>query len=383
MRTVLFLVRKEFLQVFRDRAMLFQMAVIPLVQLLVLAFAATFEIRSTRVHVVDADRSAASRDLVSRFTATGRFEVVEYSADMERADRQLLARDVSLIVRVPHGFERSLLREGAAPVQLVLNAEEGAAAGVVRSYATEILSDHSARLGAELRPDARNVRAAADAPPVPGAARIDVRTRGWFNPEMDYTDYMVPGILVSLVTLIGTLLSAQNIAREKELGTLEQLNVTPIGRGAFIAGKLIPFWIIAMVELSLGLALARLAFGIPLRGSLLLVFAAAAVYLVGALGVGLWISTLVDTQQQAMFVAFFVMMVYLLMSGIFTPVDSMPPAVRWFTEINPIKHFVVIMRAVLMKGAGFAEVRTPFLASAAFAGVVLTLAVRQHRKTSA
>jgi ABC-2 type transport system permease protein len=264
----------------------------------------------------------------------------------------------------------------------VLNAEEGAAAGVVRSYATQIISDYAAGLGAELRPNPRSVRSAADVPPARGVPRIKVRTRGWFNPEMSYKDYMVPGILVSLVTLIGTLLSAQNVAREKELGTLEQLNVTPISRGQFIAGKLIPFWIIGMLELSLGLALAWLAFDIPIRGSLLLVFASAAIYLVGALGVGLWISTLVDTQQQAMFVAFFVMMIYLLMSGIFTPVDSMPGAVRWFTEVNPIKHFVVIMRAVLMKGAGFWEIRTPFLAATAFAGIILALAIHQYRKTS-
>jgi len=369
-RTVLVLVRKEFLQIFRDRATLFQMLVIPVVQLVVLAFAASFEVRTTRMHVVDLDRSRVSRELVSRFAATGRFEVAAISASAELADRDLLARDVSLVLRVPHGFERSLARDGRAPVQLVLNAEQGAAAGVVRSYAAQVIADQAAALD----------RAGA---PAPAAPRLDVRTRDWFNVEGDYKAYMVPGILVSLVTLVGTLLTAQNIAREKELGTLEQLNVTPITRGQFVAGKLLPFWIIGMVELALGFAVARLLFDVPMVGSVALLFAAAGVYLVGALGVGLWVSTLVDTQQQAMFVTFFIVVVYFLLGGIYTPVDSMPAPVRVLTELNPIKHFVVVMRAVLMKGAGAREVLTPLLALVAFAATAFTLAVRQHRKTTA
>ncbi|HZG43888.1 MAG TPA: ABC transporter permease, partial [Longimicrobium sp.] len=333
MRTIRFLVRKEFLQIFRDRATLFQMVMMPVVQLVVLAYAATFEIRQTRMHVVDLDRTATSRELVSHFRATGRFDVEGYSASMEQANRQLLARDVTLVLRIPDGFERSLVREGAAPVQLVLNAEEGAAAGVVQSYAMQIISSYGADLAVELRPNVQSVRAKVNAAPARGVPRIEVRTRGWFNPEMDYKDFMVPGILVSLVTMIGTLMTAQNIAREKELGTLEQLNVTPITRGQFIAAKLIPFWIIGMAELALGLAIARLLFGISMVGSLLLVFLAAAVYLTGALGVGLWISTLVETQQQAMFVTFFILVVYFLLGGIYTPIDSMPGGVRWFTEL--------------------------------------------------
>lgn len=379
MRTIFFLVRKEFLQVFRDRATVAQIFIIPFVQLTVLAFAATFEIKNTRVHVVDLDRTRTSRELVSHFTATGRFDVVGYSASMEAANRQLLAREVSLVLQLPHGFERQLVRDGRAPLQMVLNAEEGAAAGVIRSYATQILSSYAADLNVELRPRLATVSPA----PARGVARIEPRTRGWYNPEMDYKAYMVPGILVSLVTLVGTLLAAQNIAREKELGTLEQINVTPITRGQFIAGKLIPFWIMGMVELALGMGLAKLLFDIPMRGSLLLVFAMTAVYLVAALGVGLWISTLVDTQQQAMFVTFFIVVVYFLLGGIYTPIDSMPGPVQWLAALNPIKHFVVIMRAVMMKGAGFTDILTPFFALLTFAVVVFTLAVRQYSKTSA
>lgn len=383
MRTIRFLVRKEFLQIFRDRATLFQMVMIPMVQLVLLSFAATFEVKTTRMHVVDLDRSSTSRALLARFTATGRFETVGYSASMTAADRDLLAGAATLILAIPAGFERSLVREGGAPIQLVLNAEQGAAAGIVRGYATQILTAYSAELVTEQHSGPGSVRAMGSAPPARGGHTIDVRTRGWYNPDMNYKDYMVPGILVSLVTIIGTLLTAQNIAREKELGTLEQLNATPITRGQFIAAKLIPFWIVAIVELTLGLALARLLFDIPLEGSLPIVFLAAAIFLVGALGLGLWISTFAETQQQAMFIAFFILVVYLLLGGIYTPIDSMPRAIRWIAQANPITHFVVIMRAVLVRGAGIADVAGHLAVLTLFAATIFTLAVRQYQKTSA
>ncbi|HEX8694118.1 MAG TPA: ABC transporter permease [Longimicrobium sp.] len=382
MRTILFLVRKEYLHVFRDRATVFQVFAIPIIQLLVLANAATFEVKDTRVHVVDLDRTRTSRELVSHFAASGHFVIAGYSASPKAGDRDLLARRATMVLQVPPNFERDLVRTGTAPVQLVLNAEEGAAAGITRAYGARILTAYAGELGVELRPGFRSVRA-GEPPPVPGRARIEVRSRGWYNPELDYRDYMVPGILVALVTIVGTLLTAQNIAREKEMGTLEQLNVTPVTRAQFIAGKLLPFWLLALVELALGLALARLVFHVPMRGSLLLVFAVTAVYLVAALGIGLWISTLAETQQQAMFVTFFILVVYLLLGGIFTPVDSMPGWVQALSELNPVKHFVAIMRAVLVKGAGFAAIQRPFFTLVAYASVVFLLAVRQYSKTSA
>ena len=204
--------------------------------------------------------------------------------------------------------------------------------------------------------------------------------RPLYNVTQNYKHYMVPGILVALMTIIGTLLSAQNIAREKELGTLEQLNVTPITRGQFIIAKLLPFWVLGLVELSLGLLVGWLVFDIPMRGSIPLLFGVAGVYLTVALGIGLWISTLVETQQQAMFVTFFIVNIYLLMSGLFTPVDSMAPWVRDVSMINPVRHFVTISRAILMKGAGPAEIAQPFLILAGTAVLVLVFAVAQYRK---
>lgn len=383
MRTLLFLVRKEFTQIFRDRTMLRMLIVMPIAQLLVLSSAATFEVQEATVYLVDQDRSAASRGLAQRLVASGRFVVAESSASMARADEALLDRRVKVILRIPADFERQLVRTRTAPVQLVLNAEDGAGAGVIQSYLTRILSDYGVELGRTLQPSVRTARSGDFPPPARGEVAIRASHRGWYNPQLEYTDYMVPGILVLLVTIVSTAVASMNIVREKEIGTLEQLNVTPLTRTHFIAGKLTPFWIIALVDMALGLLVAHLVFDVPMRGSLVLVFAATLVYLFVALGIGLWISTVVETQQQAMFLTFAVNMVYLLMSGLFTPIASMPVWAQWVAQLSPVKHFIVIMRSVLVKGAGFAEIQLPLYVLAVYGTLVLALAVRQHSRTSA
>lgn len=368
MRTVGFLLRKEFRQVRRDRVMLVQIFAIPLVQLLVLANAATFEIRDTRMRVVDASRSVASRDLARGFAASEYFSVDGVSAGMRPADERLLAGDVSLILRIPTGFDRELARGESASVQLVVSATDGAAAGIVAGYARAIVADYEAtRVG----PAGRT----AD-------GHIEIESRGWYNEALDYQQHMVPGILVVLVTIIGTLLASMNIVREKEIGTLEQLNATPLRRSEFIAGKLLPFWILALLELGFGLVVARLVFDIPMRGSLALLFGAGGIYLVVALGVGLWISTVADTQQQAMFVTYFFLMINLFMSGLFTPIASMPAWGRIAAEFIPLKHFIDIARSVLVKGAGPEALAVPLLALVAMGLVVFTVSVRQYSKTA-
>jgi ABC-2 type transport system permease protein len=385
MRRILILAWTEVLHVVRDRATLAQVLLIPFVQLLVLANAATFEIRDTPIYVVDEDHSSVSRALVTRFAASGNFRIAGASPSPELANEHLLAGDVTMVLTIPREFERDLVRTRAGTVQLVVNAEKGMAAGIVQFYASRILTRYAGELSMQVAPRLSLPQTASgeESAPRPGAPQLDVQTRAWFNPTLDYTHYMVPGILVALVTLIGTLLTAQNIAREKELGTLEQLNVTPITRGQFIAAKLIPFWVLAMFELGGGLVLGHVVFGVPVLGNPLLLFAVSAVYLVAALGIGLWISTIVETQQQAMFVTFFVMMIYLLMSGLFTPIDSMPRWVQIVAELNPVRHFVAISRAVLVKGAGLAEIQRPFGTLVVFAIVVFTLAVRQYSKRTA
>jgi ABC-2 type transport system permease protein len=366
MRRILFLAQAEVLHVLRDRVLLAQVLVVPVVQLLILSNAATFEIRNTPIYTVDLDRTSTSRGLINRLAASGHFQIAGTVPSLDRANEALLAGTVTMVVVIPHDFEVSLTKTGVAPVELSVNAEKGSAAGIVQSYASRVLADYATELS-----------------PMHAAPPIDVRVRGRYNPTLNYKHYMVPGILVALVTMIGTLLSAQNIAREKELGTLEQLNVTPITRGEFIVAKLLPFWVLGLLELSLGLIVGTLVFDIPVRGSVPLLFGVAGVYLAVALGIGLFVSALVETQQQAMFVTFFIVNIYLLMSGLFTPIDSMAPWVRVASQINPVRHFVTIARAILIKGAGPAEIARPFLVLAISAAVALTIAVRQHRKRAA
>lgn len=375
MRTIRFLLQKEFLQIFRNRAMLPIIFVMPIVQLLVLANAATFEVKNTRVGLYDEDRSGTSRRLVSELAASGYFKVEREALAAEPLDEALLRGEVRMILHIPSAFERDLRLGRPAPVQIILNAEDGATAGVVQAYLTQILARFSREIRAEVVQPAEG---AASRPPV-----IAVTPAFWYNPDLDYETYMVPGILVILVTMIGTFLSAMNVVREKEIGTIEQLNVTPIRKGHFIVGKLLPFWILALVELAFGLVVAWLVFRIPMLGSLPLVFAMAGLYLLGMLGLGLWISTVTSTQQQAMFIAWFIIVIFILMSGLFTPIESMPLWAQRLTAVNPIAHFITIMRRVLLKGAGFGAVQAPFWALVAFAAAMLTLSVRQYRKVSA
>ena len=379
------LARAEVLHVTRDKATLVQIIIMPIVQLLLLSNVATFTITKSPAYFVDFDRTSTSRAIPQRFAASGLFDIVGRSASVDSANDAMLRGAATIVVTIPHDFESDLVRTGTAPIGFDVNAEKGSAAGIVQSYALEILNDYSDELGTTLRPSPRNVTSlpSTDVPPSVSAPTIDVRTQAWYNPTLDYAHYMVPGILVALVTMIGTLLTAQNIAREKEMGTLEQLNVTPITKAEFITAKLAPFWVLGLVDLAIGLAVGRLVFGVPIRGSVLLLLGAAGIYLLVALGIGLWISTAVETQQQAMFVSFFVIMIYLLMSGLLTPIDSMPHWVQLVSEVNPVRHFVSISRAILMKGAGLTEIARPMLILSAYAVVVLTVAIRLYRKRTA
>lgn len=367
LRVVRLLVQKEFLQIVRDRATLAQLLLIPFMQLLVLGNAATFTITRTRVVVVDHDRSAVSRALVDRLGAGGQFAVVAVTSSPAVAEQALRTRHAAMVVEVPPRLEARLRREGAAPVLLAVNAEEGAVAGLVSGYAQRIVAD----LAREL---------AADAGARPARGTLAVSARRWYNPTRDYHHYMVPGIIVSLITIIATLVTAQNVARERELGTLEQLHVTPLTRAQFMAGKLLPGWLLGMALFVGAMALGRAVFGIPVRGNPLIVVAGAAVYLVVALGIGLLVSTVTRTQQQTMFVSFFILTLYLLMSGLFTPLESMPGWAQGVAAATPVRHFVWVMRAVLVRGAGVAEVWGTIAGLGVAGAAVLSLAVWRHHK---
>lgn len=374
MRTILYLLQKEFLQIARNRAMLAIIFVMPVVQLLVLANAATFEVRSTPVSLVDLDQSTTSRRLVEKLQASSYFLVVETAFSAAQADDALLRRKARLVLHIPHGFERDLQRSGTVQIQMVFDAQDGATADVTQAYANSIL----AAFNRDIQVDFLSLAAGATQTPA-----IEIVPAHWYNPDLDYQTFMVPGILVLLVTMIGTFLSAMNVVREKEIGTIEQLNVTPIRKYQFVVGKLLPFLVIALFELAFGLVIAWLVFRIPMIGNLALVFALATVYLLAMLGLGLLISTVTETQQQAMFIAWFVMVIFILMSGLFTPIESMPAWAQKLTLLNPVAYFITIMRRVLLKGAGFGAVQFEFWALAAYATAMLMLALRRYRKVSA
>ena len=375
LRPVLFLMRKEALQVLRDRVMRIQILVPPIVQLLVVAQAMTFEVPRTDLALMDLDQSPASARLVERFTSSGRFSLSVVTRSADQADRALLAREASAVLRIPDGFGRALGRGEVPEVQLVLNAEDGAVAGVVQGYASRILADFSQSEGGR--------RSGAVVEASVGSHRgVTVQTRTLYNPQGEYLAYMAIGLLASLVTLIGVLLTSQNVAREREGGTLEQLNVTPLSKGQFIAGKLAPFWALGLLELTAGLLIIRWAFGVAFAGALGWAYLGAALYLIGALGLGLLISSAVATQQQAMFVTFFVLVTMLFLGGIFTPAASMPGWAQALSQANPIRHFVEVLRGVLMKGAGPADLASAFGAMALFAAAVLPLAYARYQKTT-
>ena len=370
MRTILVILRKEFIQVFRNRGMLPIIFVLPMVQLLILAFAVTFEIKNINLDVVNQDNSPVSRELISKFQGSPFFTIKNFYAGYDQASADLKRGKAHQVLIIPQHFERDLFRENKAKLQLITNAIDGSAAALMNAYGLSIIREYNKDLVVETLGDAFLTEP------------VIISYSFWFNPELNYTTYMVPGILVLLVTIIGIFLSGMNVVREKEIGTIEQINVSPIKKYQFITGKLLPFWFIALCELAFGLLLARLIFHIPILGSLWLIFGVAAVYLLAVMGIGLFIATLSNTQQQSMFLSWFFMVIFILMSGLFTPVENMPQWAQNINIINPIAYFIRIMRMIMLKGSGFRDVLVPFTAIGVYAISMLTLAIWRYRKVS-
>lgn len=372
MRTIFIILKKELLQVFRNKAMLPILTVIPIVQLILLSYAASNEVKNLGLVIYDADHSDYSRQLRDKFAASGYFVLKAMTDDMEGADVLLQSDEADIVLNIPPGFERDLLRNQATEVQLRVNAINGSKGGLAGSYAATVIGEfNKQKLPEALRTASVRVQK------MPG---FNVTFSNWYNPTLDYKIFMVPGILAALVTILTMLLSAMNVVREKELGTIEQINVTPILKYQFIIGKLLPFLFIGLFDLVLGLVFAKLFFDIPMVGDLWLIFAFCIVNVIAILGIGLLISTTADTQQQAMFIAWFFMMIFLLMGGLFTPVESMPKWAQYFTVPNPIYHFVEVMRMVMLKGSGFQDIKQHFYIMGGLAVGINALAVWTYRK---
>jgi ABC-2 type transport system permease protein len=373
MRTIRFLLQKEFRQIFRNKTLAGMMVVVPLIQLLILPLAANYEVKNISLAVLDYDHSSYSQKLISKTTASSYFKLVDYSSSYYKEYNLIASDKADLILTIPAGFERNLVREGTEKLALEINAINGVKAGLGGAYLSQIIQQFDRELRMESIP----------APKYNSFPAIEVVSENWYNPFLAYNIFMVPGILAVLVTMIGGYMSALNIVKEKEIGTIEQINVTPIRKHHFIIGKLIPFWVLGMVVFSLGLfIIARLVYGIVPVGSILVLYSFLAVYLVAILGFGLLISTYSNTQQQAMTVAFFFVMIFMLMSGLFTSIDSMPEWAKVIARLNPVTYMIDVMRMVVLKGSGFRDIRFHFLFVALFALVLNTWAVLNYRKTA-
>jgi ABC-2 type transport system permease protein len=345
---------------------------VPIVQLLVLTYAVTFELKNVRMFVVDNDLSETSRRLVSKFEGSPFYEITGCSFGMQDAEDKLLANETDIILNIPAGFERDLYRGTPKKLQFIVNAINSNVAALTLAYSSMVLADYNSNLAAEMSGITQSAR----------FKNITTTYSYWYNSEMDYKIYMAPGILVMIVTTIGLFLSGMNIVREKEIGTIEQINVTPIVKSQFIIGKLAPFLIIGIIDLFLGMLVAKLLFSIPIAGNILVVLSFAFVYLFTLLGLGLLISTLVNTQQQALFMTWFFLVVFILMSGLFTPIESMPKWAQYLDYLNPVAYFIRVMRMVLMKGSGFADVAQDFIMLGTYGILVFAAAVRRYRKTT-
>ena len=374
MLTILYILQKEFIQVLRDKTMLPLIFVVPIIQLIILVNAATMEMKHINMCIVDNDLSSTSRQIANKFNGSPFFVLTPSYFSLKEAEMALKQDKVDVILNIPVNFERNLIRNNKVKVQLLINSINGATAGLTNAYSANILLDYNKSIITEWT---------GVSPKGPSKVKsIAFTSLFWYNPQLNYKNFMVPAVLVILVTIMGMFLSSMNLVREKELGTIEQINVTPIKKYQFIVGKLLPFLLISLVELSFGLTMGKLLFNIPMIGNIGVVFLVAVVYLFLVLGFGLFLSTIADTQQQAMFVAFFVMIVFIMMSGIFTPVESMPGWAQKLNYINPMAYFMRIIRMILLKGSGLADILKELMALTAYAITILSLAIWRYRKVA-
>lgn len=358
-----FLLEKEFKQIKRDKLILRIMFFIPIVQLILLPFAADFEMKNINLAIVTNDYSVDAARLTNKILSSGYFKLSTTEYSYEAALPFMEKNNADIILEYPLRMAEDVQREGYATVAITANAVNGTKAGLGSSYLASIIRQF-------------NLEQAS----VYQNSFPQVKSTHLFNPHLDYKAYMVPGILAFLLTLVGGFLSALNIVGEKEKGTIEQINVSPVPKSLFLISKLVPFWVIGLIILTLGMLISALLYGFLPEGNLLVIYLFAAVYLVALTGLGLAISSISANQQQAMFSMFFCMILFALLSGLFTPISSMPEWAQTITLANPIRYFVEVMRMIYLKGSTFGDIIGHFLIICLFAVFFNTLAVVGYRK---
>ena len=368
MTRVRHLMRKEFLELRQDPKLFGIVIVAPILQLTMLGYAATTDVRDVPVVVVDQDRTPESRELVSRFDASANFVVVASAPSIADVDEYLDGGTAWMALSIPSDYGERIRRGRTAAVQVVADGTDANSTNVALGYAGALVSAYSREVGA--------AHGRAPAEPL-----VDADIRVWFNPGLESRDFMIPGILALLLLVVTTNLSSMAIVREKELGTLEQLNVTPLSRWELIAGKLLPYAVLGMVDVLLVVAVAVGWFEVPLRGSVLLLLAMSAVYLMTTLGLGLFVSTISTTQQQAMMSSsFFFLLPMVFLSGFIFPIENMPEAIQPVTYLIPLRYFLVILRGIFLKGVGLETFWPDALALFAWGSVILVLATLRSSK---
>lgn len=372
MRILRFLLIKEFKQIFRNRAILAIILAMPVIQLIILPLAANYEVKNINLAVIDNDHSDYSRNLISKVTSSGYFRLTGYSQSYNKALKLVEEDRADIILEIPKDFEKGLLRENQQQLFITVNAVNGTKAGLGGGYISSIIQEYNNQIRIK-----NSVPDKFNAMPV-----IEITSSNWYNPNLNYQLYMVPGVLAMLVTLVGGFLSALNIVKEKEGGTIEQINVSPIKKYHFILGKLIPFWILGNVVFGLGLIVSWIFYGIVPLGSILLLYGFVVLYLLAILGFGLLVSTFCETQQQAMLIMFFFIMIFVLMGGLFTSIDSMPEWAKTVSKFNPVSYFIDVMRMVIIKGSTFQDIKPHMLIIICFAIVLNFAAILNYRKTS-
>ncbi len=370
MHRLIFLLQKEFRQMFRNKAILRLSVVMPIMQLLLIPMAADYEVKRIDLAVVDQDRTPYSRRLAEAMTASGYFRPVAHETAYPAALDLVHRGGCDLVLTIPRGFERDLVRDARARLHVAADAVSGLKANLGTVYAQRIVAD----FGDAVR------REWIDLPRRSEAPVIEIVQANRFNPHYNYKLFMVPGILAILVTMVGVTMSSLNLVAEKELGTIEQLNVTPLRKWEFVLGKLLPFWVLGLVSLCVGLLVAFAVYGLVPVGSYFTILGIAALYLFGVLGIGLLMSTFSDTQQQVTLFSFFVTMFFVLMSGLYTSIESMPGWAQWLATFNPPTYIVRCIRSVFVKGSSFWDLRHEIAYICFFAVFFNALAIWNYRK---
>ncbi|HEQ60348.1 MAG TPA: ABC transporter permease [Firmicutes bacterium] len=366
---------KEFIQIFRDPRMKAVIFLMPAVQLVVFGYAVTTDVRHVRLAVYDLDHSEASRELVARFVKSGYFDIAAYAGTPEQVRRLMDRGQVQAAVQINRGFMEDLRAGRTAVLQILLDGTDSNTAAVVLDYSARITREFSEQVWLS------RLSRYPGSPPEPTG--VQLRTRAWFNENLESRNFYIPGVIAIIVMLITLMLTSMAVVREKEIGTMEQILVTPITPSEFILGKTVPFALIGFADVVLITLLGVFWFGVPIRGNLFLLFGATALYLMTTLGVGLLISTVSQTQQQAMMSTFFFYFPAVLLSGFMFPIANMPVVIQGLTYLNPLRYFLVIVRGIFLKGVGPGILWPQMVALAVMGLVVLWLASRRFQKTLA